>query len=457
MAILYVRDKDTREIIKLVENFVSLVWTERYQEAGEFVLDMPVTKENIDLFRRGRYISFDESEETMIIQTVNITESYGDEKEPLLEISGKSLATILSRRVNASKVVDFQKQHIGTISYSGSFSSVCQSIVNDDLINPIMYSWSWYHWDDDNNGYVHGVDMTVSKSKHKVDIDGPENVPSRKIDHTVFKNLISAENDPTVDVEYTKLMTLYDLIVKLCRRYIMGVRVVINADNNFEIQVYSGTDRTTKQKTLEPVIFNPIMDNISYVNYYEDDTEYKNYWFTYIDGYIAPKEIDWNNGSSGIYQGRTWGMITDKNSSTYTGVDRYEIPLFSDAVSSTDDFDPNKTWTSGDGTENPAPEHWPILLQLIADKVRADGKTQFEDGEYEILTTSEGAIDPLVRYHYGEDYFIGDRVNITNANGVVMTGIINEVVKSYDSDGIILTPNFMNMTEYDYGEEEETL
>lgn len=456
MAILYVRDKDTREIIKLVENFISLVWTERYQEAGEFVLDMPVTKDNIDLFRRGRYISFDESEETMIIQTVNLTESYGDEEESLLEISGKSLATILSRRVNASKVVEFQAQHMGTISYAGSFSSVCRSIVNNDLINPIMYSWSWYHWDDDNNGYVHGVDVTVSKSKHKVDVDGPENVPSRKIDHTVFKNLIPSENDSTVDVEYTKLMTLYDLIVNLCRRYIMGFRVVINDDNNFEIQVYSGTNRTTEQKTLEPIIFNPIMDNISYVNYYEDDTEYKNYWFTYIDGYIAPKEIDWNNGSSEIYQGRTWGRIIDKNSSTYTGVDRYEIPFFSDAVSSTDDFDPSETWTSEDGTENPAPGYWPILLQLIGDKVRADGETQFSDGEYEIVTTSEGSIDPLVRYKYGVDYHIGDRVDITNANGIVMTGIIDEVVKSYDSNGIIITPNFKNMTEYDYGEEEET-
>ena len=60
----------------------------------------------------------------------------------------------------------------------------------------------------------------------------------------------------------------------------------------------------------------------------------------------------------------------------------------------------------------------------------------------------------MVRYKYGVDYFMGDRVDITNANGFVMTGIIDEVVKSYDTDGVLITPNFKNMTEYDWGEEE---
>ena len=456
MAILYVRDKDTREIIKIVEDFLSLVWTERYQEAGDFVLDMPVTLDNINLFQRGRYISFDDSDETMVIQTVNLTESFGGDEEPKLEISGKSVTCILERRVNASKITDFQKNHIGTISYNGTFSSVCQSIFNNDLINPIIYRWSWYHWSKANNGYVQGFDPTVTKGKHKIDISGPESDPSRKINHVVFKNLVDASDDVTVSVEYTKLMSLYELVSNICRRYIKGFRVVINDDNDFEIQIYSGTDRTTSQKTLEPVIFNPIMDNIAYVNYYDDDTNYKNHWFTYIDGYIAPKEIDWNRGSSEVYQGFGWNYINDENSASYTGLNRYEIPFFSSVVSSMDDFDPNDPWESEDGTENPPPGWWPILIQLIQRKVIADGKTQFEDGEYEIVTTSEGSIDPLVRYKYGVDYGMGDRVDITNGSGVVMTGIIDEVVKSYDANGVIVTPNFKNMTEYDYGEEEET-
>ena len=35
-----------------------------------------------------------------------------------------------------------------------------------------------------------------------------------------------------------------------------------------------------------------------------------------------------------------------------------------------------------------------------------------------------------------------------------MEAIIDEVVRSYDSDGIIVTPNFKNLEEYDDGEED---
>lgn len=456
MAILYVRDKETRKIIKIVENYISLVWTERYQEAGDFVLQMPVSIENIDLFRRGRYISSDDSEESMIIQTVDLTESYGgDEENPVLEISGKSVTCILERRFNKSKLCEFQRNCVGTVSYSGKFSSVCQSIIENDAINPVRNYWTWWYHDSD--GWHKGLNTSLGKSSHKIDTAGVESDPSRKINHLVFSNKVTSSSDPDIDVSYTKLMSLYDLINKLCKRYLMGFRVIINSDDNFEFQVYGGTDRTTNQKTLNPVIFNPIMDNISYVNYYEDDSNYKNYWFTYIDGYITFKFKNWDRNSSSIYQGYAGSYVTDGNSSENypTDLDLYEIPFFSSAVSANDDFDPDEEFDTGEGETDPEGSY-SALLTLIQQKVYSDGKTQFEDGDYEIVTTSEGAIDPLVRYHYGEDYFIGDRVDITNANGVIMTGIINEVVKSYDSDGIITTPNFMNMTEYDYGEEEET-
>ena len=34
-----------------------------------------------------------------------------------------------------------------------------------------------------------------------------------------------------------------------------------------------------------------------------------------------------------------------------------------------------------------------------------------------------------------------------------MTAIIDEVVRSYDKTGFIVTPNFKNMEDYDYGSE----
>ena len=438
MPSLYVRDSETLDIIAIVEDFLSLVWTERYQESGDFVLDMPISKENILLFKRGRYLSFDQSEETMVIRTVDITESFGSEEEPKLEISGKSLTCFLERRVNASRVTQY---HEGTVTYSGKFSEVAQSIANDDIISPIKSYWQWYHLADTeeaNESWVPGFDVEHNDSAHNRIMSSTTSDPSRAIPNFVFKNLVDADNDVDISDKYNKLMTVYEVIQSLCKRHLMGFRVVLNNAKKFELQVYSGTDRTSSQKTLSPIIFNPVMDNISYVNYYEDDTNYKNWWFVYIDGYICFRKQmtgDWNpNAPLTIYSGYNWGYLD----SSAEGLSRIEIPFESSAVSAKDDND--------DGSGN-----YYTLLDTLIEKVVTDGQDQFEDGEYEILTTSEGAIDPLVRYHYGEDYFMGDRVDITNANGIVMTGIINEVVKSYDQNGIITTPNFMNMTEYDYG------
>ena len=118
--ILYVRDKNTRSIISIQEGYLSLTWTERYQEAGEFVLDLPVTADNIDLYQEGRYISRDDTDESMVIDTIDITESFGDEKKPVLEVKGRTLSSLLTRRVNASRIDDYYND--GFVNYSGTIS-----------------------------------------------------------------------------------------------------------------------------------------------------------------------------------------------------------------------------------------------------------------------------------------------------------------------------------------------
>lgn len=459
MAILYVRDKETRKIIKIVEDFISLVWTERYQENGDFILEMPVNIDNINLFKRGRYISFDESEETMVIRTVDITESYGESETPVLKISGISVTCLLERRVIASRLTDFHK---GKIDYTGIFSEVAKSVIYDDVISPVRSYWQWYHKETPPEGateyWVEGFDYDNNDSAHNRIDSTTVSDPSRAISNFVFKNNIVSDYDVSISESYTKLCTVYDRIKSLCKRHLMGFRVIINEDDKFEFQIYSGKDRTSSQKELDPIIFNPIMDNISYVNYYEDDSNFKNSWYTYIDGYICFKKQmgtgKWiKDAPSSIFQGYVWGNLDSSSD-----IDRYEIPIFSDAVSARDD---NITWGSVEINEDQdmtvSQGNYLALLHALEQKVTIDGQEQFEDGEYEIVMTSEGAIDPLVRYRFGIDYFMGDRVDITNNNGVVMTGIINEVVKSYDGEGVLITPNFMNMTEYDYDEDEEAI
>lgn len=433
MPILYVRDKTSKDIIRIEESFSSLVWTERYQEAGDFVLDIPINTANFDVYKRGNYVQIDDSEETMMIESLSIND---EQEDPVLEVTGRTLSLILERRVNASKLLDNYAQ---AINYQGSFGDVIQKIIEDDVTNPILQTYSWRHRLEDGTT-EEGYDSTRPTSNYKV--VETFSAPYRKINNFTYSNSVTGI---TVDKSFTKIKTIYDILVEISKKYVTGFRVRLQ-NGGFVFQTYKGVDRTSAQKTLDPVIFNPVMDNISYVNYFEDQTDYRNVAFSYSDGAWSPVDFNVSFGSS-IFDGYVWvPRDSDKSNESYTDLDRFELPVDVRSSASVTSWDPsNYYYVNDDSGED---------TEFISQKVAAAGKDEFDTEDHDFVKISEGAIDPLVRYQFDKDYFLGDIVEISNNNGVVMTAVIDEVVRSYGSDGIITTPNFKSMEDYDYGEEE---
>ena len=445
MPILYVMDKTSREIVRIEESFSSLVWTERYQATGDFVLDIPISEANFDVYKRENYIMIDDSEEVMMIESLNITE---DQEDPKLEVSGRSLSLILERRINASKLLD---NYASSISYKGTLSEVVSGIIDDEITNPFMQRYIWRHKDSDgtvSDGY--GGGSAVSRWKSKV----TEDAAYRKIPNFSYNDLTSGIE---IDKKFTKLMSIYELLESFAKSYIFGFRVRFGDNNGFVLETYKGTDRTSSQKVLDPVIFNPIMHNISYVNYFEDQTDYRNVALSYSDGAWSP--VDYNASfSTGIFSGYVWvPKQADTENADISGIDRIELAVDARSSASVSNYDPydylyGEDPDTGDSTGTVTDENGNPTG--IVEKVKAVATEEFDSKEYDLIKTSEGAIDPLVRYTFGEDYFLGDIVEISNNNGIVMTAIIDEVVRSYDSEGFIVTPNFKNMEDYDYGEED---
>lgn len=435
MPIVYVRDKNSYEIIRIEESFSSLVWTERYQEAGEFVLGIPIDVANFAVYKRGNYIQLDESDDTMLIESVNINDEVED---PLLEISGRSISCILERRVNASRILDAYTQ---SIKYEGDLGSVIQGIINDEFINPKMVQFKWMHTTDDGSA-EEGYDSVNPTRNYKT--TEMINASYRKLSNIAYTNLASGV---MVAKDYSKIMSIYDILVSISKKNITGFRMKLQ-NGVFILETYKGTDRTSSQKVLDPVIFNPIMDNISYVNYFEDQTKYRNIALSYSDGAWSP--VDFNASfSTEIFDGYLWvthdGELSD---SAYSGLDRFELAVDARSSASVTGYDPSEYYYPDYGEEQDQ-------SQYIVNKVKAVATDEFDTEEHDFIKTSEGAIDPLVRYEFGKDYFLGDTVEISNDNGVVMTAIIDEVVRSYDSSGFIVTPNFKSMEDYDYGSEGE--
>lgn len=468
MPILYIRDSNTANVIRIEEQYSSLVWTERFQEYGDFTLEIPINVANFEVYRRGNYVTLDDSDDTMIIETLDIDDTV---ENPLLKISGRSLSSILERRMNASKVDEL---FMGVIKYSGSIGSIIEDIVDEELENPVIVEYEWWHWEEDSSSFtgkkaVRGYgdplnpDLIGQRWKEPVDV----RADFRKLGTFSYENNIGYEIGQEeafeVEKEYNKIMDLYTLIQNLCRKCVCGFRIYLNGAKSFKLSIYNGKDKRPRGHRTDVVIFNPVMDNVTYVNYYEDQTEYDNTVFTYIDGPWSPADIN-ELYPNWIFPGYLYLYRTDDSENLeYGGLGRFEFPLDCRSSVSREDFDPTEWYAKKGGiTSNPGGDTSPEQAEIpdiedeneptaIMKKLQIEGYNEFETGNHDFIKTSEASIDNLTRYRYGVDYSLGDIVEITNANGVVMTGLVNEVVRSYDPEGIKVTPNIMNMASYDWG------
>ena len=433
MPIVYVRDKNSHEIIRIEESFSSLVWTERYQEAGEFILEIPINVANFEVYKRGNYIQLDESDETMVIESLNIND---EAEDPKLEVGGRTLSCILERRINASRLDESYAQ---SVKYEGALGTVVQGIVNDEFLDPKMITYSWHHRNADGTT-EEGYDSSHPSNNYKV--SDKVSASYRKISNIRYSNSVTGV---TVAKDYSKLMSVYDILVSISKKYVTGFRVRLQ-NGTFVLETYKGTDRTSAQKVLDPVIFNPVMDNISYVNYFEDQTDFRNVALSYSDASWSPVEFNVSMDTT-IFNGYVW--VTNNESKTnesLTGLNRFELAVDARSSASVSSYDPSEYYYPEMGEESDP-------VQNIISKVESVATDEFDTGDHDFVKTSEGAIDPLVRYEFGKDYFLGDTVELSNDNGVIMTAVIDEVVRSYDSDGFIVTPNFKSMEDYDYGSE----
>lgn len=210
--------------VDIVDTFISLIWTDRYDCYGDFEIYVPTTAKNIGTFKRKYYLWIKESEHVMIIDSI---ENASDaENGPKLIIQGRSLESILDRRV-------IWKQTI----LSGNLQNGIKRLLDENVISP--------------------------------------EIAERKIENFVFE----ASDDPaitelTIDAQFTG-DNLYDAISNICIYYGIGFKITLSEDNKFIFKLYAGKDRSYNQIENPYVVFSPNFDNIINSNYIESDRYYK--------------------------------------------------------------------------------------------------------------------------------------------------------------------------------------
>lgn len=338
------------ESIALLDSYESLIWTDRYNEYGDFEIYFPMDKKLLDYLKPDNYLLLNKSEHTMIIEDIRINSDVEDGDH--LIVTGRSIESILDRRV-------IYWQRITT----GSLQEQIKSIIYENIINPS-------------------------------DAD-------RKIDNFIFKpSTDSKVTSLKIDTQFTG-DDLYSVVKSVCKENNIGFKVVLTSNNKFEFSLYAGTDRSYDQDTNPYVVFSPNYENIINSNFYSSKSNFKNVSLI---------------GGEGEGSNRRMAKV-----GSGTGLERREI--FTDAR------DISSTTESGEMNESD------YITQL-------EKRGSQDLSEHTETTAFEGEVEATKLFKYGEDFFIGDIIQIADGYGNEAAAYISELVISNNDEGLSIYPTF---------------
>lgn len=175
------------------------------------------------------------------------------------------------------------------------------------------------------------------------------------------------------------------------------------SEGNFVFILYKGEDRSFDQDTNPYVIFSPDFENLLTSDYTESDLDTKNFALVAGEGEGVDRKV------------------TTVGDSTLSGMDRIEAYVDARDVSSN---------TNG-GTLTPA--------QYTA-QLQSRGLERL--AEFKPVKIFEGEVEAQTNFIYGEDYFLGDKVQVINEYGIGASARIVEIIDAEDGEGRTVVPTF---------------
>lgn len=343
---VYILDDQLRRT-DVVDLWESLIWTERWRANGDFQLVLQSTPGYRDLFQKDTQLVINESDRVMTCETI-------ENKSGVLTISGRSLEILMENRVAMDGMQGL-------------------------TANP--------------NWVITGTPGAMARSIFKqICIDGLLSV-SDKIPFIQNGNLYTPGNlaEPTTVITNTiEIKSVYAAIKEICDVYDLGFRLVRNLDTSqLYFEIYTGSDRTSRQSTLLPVVFSPEFDNLTNVSELTSTVPYKNVAYVF-----AP------NGTTVVYAPGVDPSVA--------GFDRRVMFVKADDV----------TLAAGSALTAELTKKGTEALALQKTTMGLDGE-----------------ISQLSNYKYGQHYFLGDLIEMRNSDGASNNMRVTEQIFVSDHEG----------------------
>ncbi|AWN05977.1 minor tail protein [Streptomyces phage RavenPuff] len=239
----YVLDALLRRIA-VIDQFESLIWTERFAAFGDFQMDIESTPATRTLLSLGTLLAMNESYRVMMVETIE--DELNSDGRRMLSVKGRSIEAILLDRVAKNSTADLTTSPKWEITDEPA--DVARKIFHDICVTGVLDPA-------DVIPFIHEGTFL------------PPGTVAEPIDP------ITIELDPT---------TVYDAIEDLCNVWSMGFRLLRNFDaSELWFDIYMGSDRTTAQTTLAPVIFTSALDNLQDIKELKTIDKAKNVAYVY--------------------------------------------------------------------------------------------------------------------------------------------------------------------------------
>lgn len=372
-----------------IDSYKSFIWTERYQECGDFEIYLPMRKELLEKIKLDYYVEIDGSDYMMIVEELKTTTDPDD--GDMLIISGRDLLSITMRRV-CSNTSNFNNANIWSILATYWRAGIsCQP----------------------------GENNTTPSSR---EIKG-------------FIRKYGASSNVNVNVSMAPwLMTLYDLACEAAKVSNAGIRVVLiendkvypDLGTHFQFEVYEGTDRSYNQQENPWVIFSDEFGNLHGTEFVYSKKDFSNVA-------AVGAESPWSVGTS-VASGSTMTTVSKYyydyialseygSSNNIRGIDRYELAVNCSGIT------PNAGNFSSANETN------------FKNSMYGEGRMQLGRHKIKQEFTGEGENTP--QWIYKKDYFLGDIVQVEDKYGNSAPARISEFIFcDDDANGEQMYPKF---------------
>lgn len=348
---VYILDSLYRRI-QVVDRFESLIWTERFADLGDFELKMHSTLENRTRFSPGTKLAMNLSKRGMTVETVEDTTD--EEGKRMLTVKGPSFEKIFDNRLTSPPGFT---NSTAKWSITDTPINIVKKIVRDICILGLR----------DVSDIIPGI------------LEGLGPYPEDTIAEP--SDMVLAELD---------FMTVYSAIKQLADLYGFGFRLIRQDDTGrLYFDVYMGSDRTSGQTTLPPVIFSPNLDNV------KNTTE-----LTTIDGY--------------------------KNIAVVVSPVGFEAVYADDIDPSIDGFERRLLLVKADDITDTVPA-------TATAKMIQRGKEELSKARR--LQAFDGEISQNSQYVYERDYNLGDIFDVQNTDGFINAMQVTEQIFVQDREG----------------------